>query len=97
MLTLISGLIYAYLSGYLLSFLQLAILSNSSKDTAIEIGMWIAIIIWFNVWFVIWPNQQEAFGIKKVDDDFKLKAAITAMLFSRKNTLLSMPMLFAMI
>ena len=97
MFTLISGLILAHLNGYLASALQLGILSGSSRDTAIGIGMWMAIIMFINVWFVIWPNQKKALGIVDVDADTKAKSARTAMLFSRTNTLLSIPMLFAMV
>ena len=61
------------------------------------IGMWLAIIMWFNVWFVIWPNQKKALGIIEVAPDIKAASAKTAMLFSRTNTLLSIPMLFAMV
>ena len=63
MFTLISGLILAHLNGYLASALQLGILSGSSRDTAIGIGMWMAIIMFINVWFVIWPNQKKALGL----------------------------------
>ena len=97
MFTLISGLILAHLNGYLASALQLGILSVSSRDTAIGIGMWMAIIMFINVWFVIWPNQKKALGIVEADPDTKAKSARTAMLFSRTNTLLSIPMLFAMV
>ena len=97
MFTLISGLILAHLNGYLTSSLQLGILSGSSRDTAIGIGMWMAIIMFINVWFVIWPNQKKALGIVEADADTKTKSARTAMLFSRTNTLLSIPMLFAMV
>ena len=63
----------------------------------IGIGMWLGIIMFINVWFVIWPNQKKALGIVQVDDTTKAAAARTAMLFSRTNTLLSVPMLFAMV
>ena len=97
MLTLISGLILAHLNGYLLSALQLGIADSNSSNTAIGIGMWLAIIMWFNVWFVIWPNQKKALGIVEASAEEKAGAAKTAMLFSRTNTLLSIPMLFAMV
>jgi uncharacterized membrane protein len=67
------------------------------KHTAIGIGMWLGIIMWFNVWFVIWPNQKKALGIVEADADTKAASARTAMLFSRTNTMLSIPMLFAMV
>ena len=97
MFTLISGLILAHLNGYLISALQLGITDSNPRDTAIGIGMWLAIIMWFNVWFVIWPNQKKALGIVETAADEKAKSAKTAMLFSRTNTLLSIPMLFAMV
>ena len=97
MLTLVSGLILAHLNGYLLSALQLGVTSGSSRDVAIGIGMWMAIIMFINVWFVIWPNQKKALGIVEADTDTKARSARTAMLFSRTNTLLSIPMLFAMV
>ena len=68
-----------------------------AKHTAIGIGMWLGIIMFFNVWFVIWPNQKRALGIVEVGADEKAAAARTAMLFSRTNTLLSLPMLYAMV
>ena len=58
--------------------------------------MWLALIMAFNVWFVIWPNQKRALGIVEADDATKAKSARTAMIFSRINTLLSIPMLLAM-
>ncbi len=97
MVTLISGLILAHLNGYLLSAMLLGFLDSSPRDTAIGIGMWLAIIMWFNVWFVIWPNQKKALGIVDAKAEEKLKSARTAMLFSRTNTLLSIPMLFSMV
>ncbi|MDC0074962.1 urate hydroxylase PuuD [Alphaproteobacteria bacterium] len=97
MATLITGLILAMYSGYLLDALALGIDSKDSKHTAIGIGMWMGIIMWFNVWFVIWPNQKKALGIVEVDAETKAKSAKTAMLFSRTNTMLSIPMLYAMV
>ena len=68
----------------------------SNGQWPIGIGMWLAIIMFLNVWGVIWPNQKRALGIIEVDAETKAKAARTAMLFSRTNTLLSIPMLVAM-
>jgi uncharacterized membrane protein len=64
--------------------------------TFIGLGMWLATIMFINVWGVIWPNQKRALGIVEVDADAKAKAAKMAMLFSRINTLLSIPMLACM-
>jgi uncharacterized membrane protein len=63
----------------------------------IGLGMWLGLIMAFNVWFVIWPNQKKALGLVEADADTKAKAAITAMMFSRTNTLLSVPMLYCMV
>ena len=63
----------------------------------IGVGMWLGLIMAFNVWFLIWPNQKKALGIVEADDAAKAKAARTAMIFSRVNTLLSIPMLYAMV
>ena len=77
--------------------MTLSIGSGIPKHTAIGIGMWLAIIMAINVWFVIWPNQKRALGIVECDADLKAKSAKTAMLFSRTNTLLSLPMLLTMV
>ena len=96
-LTILSGLILAGLNGYLHDAMTLSIGSGIPKHTAIGIGMWLGIIMAFNVWFVIWPNQKRALGIVDCDADLKAKSAKTAMLFSRTNTLLSLPMLLSMV
>ena len=99
MATIVTGIILASLNGYLLEAFTLGMIEDFAveKHVAIGIGMWLGTIMWFNVWFVIWPNQKIALGIVDADADAKPKAARTAMLFSRTNTLLSIPMLFAMV
>ena len=96
-LTVLSGLILALLNGYLHDAMTLSIGSGVPKHTAIGIGMWLGIIMAFNVWFVIWPNQKKALGIVDCTPEEKAKSAKTAMLFSRTNTLLSFPMLLTMV
>ena len=95
--TIITGLIVAYLNGYVHQALMLGFGSGGGKNTAIGIGMWLGIIMAYNVWFIIWPNQKRALGIVECDPDLKTKSAKTAMLFSRANTLLSLPMLLSMV
>ena len=95
--TVLSGLILAGLNGYLHDAMTLSIGSGIPKHTAIGIGMWLGLIMAFNVWFVIWPNQKRALGIVECDPELKAKSAKTAMLFSRTNTLLSLPMLLTMV
>jgi len=103
MATIVTGLILAFLNNYLLQVITLGATESFAVPghTAIGIGMWLGAIMWFNVWFVIWPNQQKALNIgNKFPDiaaDAKAKAARMAMLFSRTNTVLSVPMLFAMV
>jgi len=60
------------------------------------VGVWLAIIMFLNVWGIIWPNQKRALGIVVVDDDAKARAGRVAMLGSRTNLLLSLPMLTSM-
>jgi uncharacterized membrane protein len=62
----------------------------------IGIGMWLALIMAFNVWVIIWPNQQKVLGLVAADDAAKAKAASRAGIASRLNTLLSIPMLLCM-
>ena len=95
--TIVTGLLLAHLQGYLLEAIQLGLADGVAKHTAIGIGMWLGAIMAFNVWFVIWPNQKKALGIVDADADTKAASARTAMLFSRTNTLLSIPMLYAMV
>mgnify|MGYP001352023655 CR=1 FL=1 len=95
--TVVSGLILAWLNGYAHEAMTLGIGSGGGKNTAIGIGMWLGLIMAYNVWFVIWPNQKRALGIVECDPELKAKSARTAMLFSRTNTLLSLPMLLTMV
>jgi uncharacterized membrane protein len=100
--TLATGLLLAGWQGYILDAITLGIVGAAEdgfviKHCAIGIGMWMGIIMAFNVWGVIWPNQKKALGMVQVDAASKKKAARTAMLFSRTNTLLSIPMLYAMV
>jgi uncharacterized membrane protein len=99
--TVVTGLLLAWLNGYIGHALSLGATSGLAGHTAIGLGMWLALIMAFNVWFVIWPNQKKALNIANqyadLAADAKAKAARTAMLFSRTNTVLSVPMLFCMV
>ena len=95
--TIITGLIVAYLQGYVHQAMTLGIGSGDPKTTAIGIGMWLGIVMAYNVWFVIWPNQKKALGMIECSPDEKAKSVKTAMIFSRINTLLSLPMLLSMV
>ena len=93
--TLITGLILGYLNGYIHDALTLT--SSDPKSLMIGIGMWLGTIMALNVWGVIWPNQKRALGIIEVSPEEKAAAAKKAMIFSRINTLLSIPMLYFMV
>jgi len=90
--TVLFGLITAWLNGYIGQALTVR-----APAQTIGIGMWLALIMAVNVWFVIWPNQKKALGIVTVDADAKKAAARLAMLASRTNTMLSLPMLYCMV
>jgi uncharacterized membrane protein len=93
MATIITGLILANMyPGYFVRAISL-----QAPNTAIGIGMWLGLIMWFNVWFIIWPNQKKALGIVTVAPEEKAKAAKMAGMASRFNTMLSVPMLYCMV
>ena len=74
-----------------------AALTFQSPYRVIGMGMWLAIIMAANVWFIIWPNQQRALGLVAADDASKASSARLAMLASRTNFVLSLPMLYGMV
>ncbi len=94
--TIVTGLIVAYLNGYVHDAMILGI-GSGGKNTAIGIGMWLGIIMAFNVWFIIWPNQKKVLGIVDCAPEDKPKHAKIALITSRVNTLLSLPMLMTMV
>ena len=98
--TVVFGVLIALQRGYLWEVLTFGFLGGyGAEDRAyalLGIGAWLAIVMFLNVWGVIWPNQKIALGIKEADADAKAKAGRTAMLFSRTNLLLSIPMLATM-
>jgi uncharacterized membrane protein len=99
--TVLAGLILAILRGYIAEMLTFGVAGGyvagqDTQFTMMGVGAWLAIIMFLNVWGVIWPNQKIALGLKEADADAKAKAARIATLASRTNTLLSLPMLTAM-
>jgi uncharacterized membrane protein len=92
MATIILGLLLALMNGYLVQALTL-----QKPFTAIGLGAWLGTIMWFNVWFIIWPNQKKALGIVTVAPEEKAAAAKRAGMASRINTMLSIPMLYFMV
>ena len=90
--TVITGVLVAWMSGYLVRALTLR-----PGHIAIGLGMWLALIMAFNVWFVIWPSQKKVLGLVPATPEEKTAAGRTAMLTSRINTLFSIPMLYCMV
>ncbi|MEI7868272.1 MAG: urate hydroxylase PuuD [Candidatus Methylumidiphilus sp.] len=94
--TVVTGLILAALNGYIFKALLLGYFQGG-RDTYIGLGMWMGLIMSYNVWMIIWPNQQKVLGLVPAGDDEKKAAARTAMLTSRFNTMFSIPMLYFMV
>ena len=90
--TVVTGLLLAGMNGYIGNALTL-----TKPFQPIGIGMWLALVMAFNVWFIIWPNQKKALGIVTVSAEEKAAAAKLAGMTSRINTMLSIPMLFCMV
>jgi uncharacterized membrane protein len=93
--TVLTGLLVAYTTGGVPGYLVGA-LTLQPTYRLIGIGMWLALIMAFNVWFIIWPAQQKILGLVEADDAAKASAAPRALIASRLNVLLSIPMLYAM-
>ena len=96
LVTIVTGLIVATLNGYVHEAMILGIGSGGGKNAAIGIGMWLGLIMAFNVWFIIWPNQKKVLGIVDASAEEKPAAAKKALIASRTNVLLSLPMLLSM-
>ena len=101
LVTVVAGVILAFMRGYFAEVITLGLAGGydgavDGPFTMLGAGIWLAIIMFLNVWGVIWPNQKIALGIVDGDADAKAKAGRTAMIFSRTNTLLSVPMLVTM-
>ena len=99
--TVFAGVALAIVRGYIAEVLTFGFAGRFDVQldmgfALLGMGVWLAIIMFLNVWGVIWPNQKLVLGIKPADDAAKAKAAKTATLASRINVLLSLPMLTSM-
>lgn len=94
LLTVVTGLAIAMIAGYGHEALTL---SGEGNVKLIGIGMWLALIMAFNVWFIIWPAQKKILGIVEASAEEKAAAAPRALAASRTNLLLSLPMLYTMV
>ncbi|MEW6688908.1 MAG: urate hydroxylase PuuD [Pseudomonadota bacterium] len=90
--TVVTGLLLAWMQGFIAT-----LFTFQAPYTAIAIGMWLGLVMAFNVWFIIWPNQKKALGIVQVEAAEKAAAAKMAGMTSRFNTMLSIPMLYCMV
>jgi uncharacterized membrane protein len=90
--TVVTGLLLAWMSGFIGDALML-----KAPYTPIGIGMWMALIMAFNVWFIIWPNQRKILGIVEASAEEKAKAGPVALYASRFNTMFSIGMLYCMV
>lgn len=99
LLTVATGLIIAIGKGYIVDALTLGLASKGSRWATIGLGMWLGLIMAFNVWFIIWPNQQKALSLTPapVSDADKATAGRIAGQTSRINFMLSFPMLLCMV
>jgi uncharacterized membrane protein len=93
--TVLTGLTVAYVSGY--AERALVFKGLNANENLIGLGMWIAIIMFLNVWLIIWPAQKKILGIVEATDEEKAKAGPPALIASRTNLLLSLPMAYAMV
>ncbi|TAN47627.1 MAG: hypothetical protein EPN21_16980 [Methylococcaceae bacterium] len=94
--TVVTGLILATLNGYIVKAMLLGI-GTWGQTTYIGLGMWLGLVMSFNVWMIIWPNQQKVLGLVEATAEEKQAAARVAMLASRFNTMFSIPMLYFMV
>ncbi len=97
LLTVLTGLTIAINAGY--GHRALTFSGANSNETLIGIGMWIALIMAFNVWFIIWPAQKKILNLGATEASAEEKAAAgpRALAASRTNLLLSLPMLYCMV
>jgi uncharacterized membrane protein len=96
MFTVLTGLVIAFHNGYGAQALTFAG-DGADGTNLIGLGMWLAIIMFLNVWLIIWPAQKKILGIVEASDEEKAKATPRAMIASRTNTLLSLPMFYCMV
>ncbi|WP_068072624.1 urate hydroxylase PuuD [Novosphingobium lentum] len=94
LLTLLTGLGISIIDGYGHAALTF---TGDGNVNLIGVGMWMAIIMAFNVWFIIWPAQKKILGIVEATAEEKAKAAPRALFASRTNLLLSIPMIYCMV
>ena len=94
LLTLLTGLGIAYVTGYAKEALTF---TGQGNVNLIGAGMWMGIVMAFNVWIIIWPAQKKILGLVEATPEAKAKAGPAALIASRLNTLLSIPLMYCMV
>jgi uncharacterized membrane protein len=95
LLTVVTGLCIAIVKGY--GHRALTLNGATAAENLIGFGMWLALIMAFNVWFIIWPAQKKILGLVEASAEEKAAAAPRALYASRTNVILSLPMLYCMV
>ena len=93
--TVLTGLALAFVKGY--GHRAMSFNGATANENLIGLGMWLALIMAFNVWFIIWPAQKKILGLVEATPEQKAAAAPRALYASRTNVLLSLPMLYCMV
>ena len=95
--TVLAGVVLALAGGYLVDALALGLIDGRADSATIGFGMWLGLVMAFNVWFIIWPNQQKILGLVEATAEQKAAAAKPALYASRFNTMFSIGMLYCMV
>jgi len=94
--TVLTGLIIAFIAKDY-GHRALTFTGDNANENLIGAGMWMALVMAFNVWFIIWPAQKKILGLVEASAEAKAAAAPRALIASRLNTLLSLPMMYCMV
>ena len=97
MSTMVFGLLLAWMQGYIWDALALGLTTEAAVDAIIGFGMWLGLIMWFNVEAFIWPNHKKVVGMVEATPERKKASARRALMALRTNAALSIPLLFAML
>jgi uncharacterized membrane protein len=95
LLTVLTGLGIAFVRGY--GHRAMTFGGATAAENLIGLGMWLAIIMFLNVWLIIWPAQKKILGLVEASAEEKAAAAPRALFASRTNVILSLPMLYCMV
>jgi len=99
LVTWLTGAAYLLRNGQLGDAFALGMQGEAVNQYAMTIGIgaWLGTIMLFNVWVLIWPNQKKILGMVEATAEEIAKAKNTALLASRSNTLMSIPLVMSMV